>query len=123
MANIDNNEDILDSRDVIDRIEELESLVEDNEADADEVEELKVLKELAAEAEGSPDWIYGEVLIRDDYFVECAKQFAEDCGMVPKESSDWPMKHVSIDWEAAAAELQADYMDVDFDGVTYWIRA
>jgi hypothetical protein len=27
-----------------------------------------------------------------------------------------------IDWDQAARELQVDYFDVDFDGVTYWIR-
>jgi len=27
-----------------------------------------------------------------------------------------------IDWKAAARDLQVDYTEVDFDGVSYWIR-
>ena len=32
----------------------------------------------------------------------------------------WPNNH--LDWKAAAEELQLDYTEVDFDGVTYWTR-
>jgi hypothetical protein len=114
---VDNTQDILDSRDVIARIEELE---EDEEKTDNEKEELKILKELAEEASGSPDWPYGETLIRDSYFTEYAQDLAEDIGAINSESN-WPNN--CIDWEQAARELQMDYMSVDFDGVEYWIRA
>ena len=35
--------------------------------------------------------------------------------------SNWPFN--CIDWEKAAEELQQDYMSIDFDGVTYWMRS
>jgi hypothetical protein len=30
---------------------------------------------------------------------------------------------VGIDWEQAAYELKQDYTEVNFDGVSYWIRS
>jgi hypothetical protein len=118
-----NMDDVIDSRDVIERIEELEAelapAINVGGADADEIEELTTLKALAEEGEGSPDWEYGETLIRDSYFEEYAQQLAEDCGMVVE--TGWPNN--CIDWKQAAEELQQDYMSVEFDDVEYWIRA
>lgn len=134
-TSIDNGQDIIDSRDVIARIEalqdELAECAHDPEAMASddavivcdlwaEHEELIALKALAEEGEASPDWQYGEALIRDSYFTEYAHELAEDIDAVNK-SASWPLNH--IDWEAAAEALQADYVNCDFDGVTYWIRA
>lgn len=175
---ISNTDDVIDSRDVIARIEELEAerevlddvvdtasdavdeaqaAVEDIEdEDSDEFQtasdalieaqdelvaakealieweedsdlggELVVLKKLADDAESSPDWIHGETLIRDDYFVEHTEQLIDECWDMPKEmnSGDWPWRHIKIDYDAAAEELKADYFEVDYDGVSYWIRA
>lgn len=151
----DNTDNIIDSRDVIARIEELESeradLVEvvtdaeaayseastdediedaerDREAAADALtewdndyaEELAALKSLADQCEGYGDWEYGETLIRESYFQDYAQQFAEDCGMIPKDLA-WPC--TCIDWEQACRELKTDYTEVDFDGVSYFMRA
>ena len=128
-------EDIIDSRDVIARIEELEAeqagLVEQLsegeisesdmlDFDREEGKELDALHELAEEAAPyAADWFYGEALIRYSYFEEYAQQLAEDCGMVNADAR-WPNNH--IDWEAAAAELEQDYTTVSFDGVDYFIR-
>lgn len=127
MREILNTEDVIDSRDVIDRIEELESDREDCETDDDRAEfdeefgdELRGLVALRDECEGSGDWKYGETLIRDSYFEDYAQELAEDCGMI-KRDFQWP--YTCIDWEQAARELQQDYMSVDFGGVTYWMRA
>ena len=141
---IDNSQDIIDSRDVIKRIEELESELQDSceeyneengtsydlEAfldleDPDEMvgydaEELKSLRKLAEEGEASPDWNYGETLIRESYFRDYAEELAEEIGAMPKDLK-WPCNH--IDWDAACDELKHDYLEVDFDGVTYFIRA
>lgn len=134
---ISNFDSILDSRDVINRIKDLEDereilqdaidecpddedckqdLVDWNDVEGDE---LAILKILAEEAEYSPDWHYGETLIRDSYFTEYAQQFAEDIGAI-EDNTQWPC--TCIDWELAASELQVDYMRVDFDGVDYWIK-
>ena len=119
---ISNAQDTIDSRDIIARIEELESVIEGAAGDAleDEHEELAALKALADQASGYvADWEYGEVLIRDSYFQEYAEQLAEDIGAINRNAS-WPNN--CIDWERAACELQADYTAVEFDGVTYWVR-
>ena len=120
---INNYEDMIDSRDVIARIEELESdleLASDDEEKEEIQEELNPLKELATEAEGyAADWNYGEQLIRDSYFTKYAQELAEDIGATNNEQS-WP--YTCIDWDQAANELKMDYTSVDFDGVDYWIR-
>jgi len=110
-------DDVIDSRTIIERIEELE---EQAERDEEEQAELAALKALAEDASGSPDWKYGETLIRASYFKDYAQELAEDTGMIP-DNAQWPCR--CIDWDQAARELQMDYMSVDFDGVTYWIRA
>jgi hypothetical protein len=138
---ISNMDDLIDSRDVIARIEELQdemdSFCEDNNIsdtergnadnekwmewdNSESADEFRILMALQDEAEGSPDWSYGETLIRDSYFVDYAQELAEDCGMVENDVK-WP--YTCINWEKAASELQYDYMQVDFDGVDYWIRA
>ena len=125
MANaIDNSLDVIDSRDVIARIEELESELcpsdESDGTDNAEREELATLVALADEASGyAADWQYGETLIRDSYFEEYAQELAEDVGAIDSNAT-WPNN--CIDWERATRELQMDYSAVDFDGVTYWIR-
>lgn len=168
---VDNGQDIIDSRDVIQRIAELEdehqtvldavtdaetalesfeetnpqweldeaqqdergalqetlksaqetaeTWSEDTENPCEECEELKILRALADEASGSPDWTYGETLIRDSYFREYAQDLANDIGAMP-DTSVWPC--TCIDWERAVEELQQDYMSVEFGDETYWIR-
>ena len=151
-----NTDDVIDSRDVIARIEELESeradlveatsevetavneaATEDDAEDAqtahadavtalaewhesDEGKELETLKALADQCEGYGDWAHGETLIRESYFRDYAMELAEDCGMIPKDLA-WPC--TCIDWEQACRELKMDYTEVDFDGVSYFMRA
>ena len=128
---ISNSQDVIDSRDVIARIAELEEERTDIEGqpdstdtlaawDEDYGDELKGLVALAEEAEGyAADWKYGETLIRDSYFTEYAEQLADDLGCIPVNAA-WPMS--CIDWDEAARQLQQDYTQVSFGGVDYWIR-
>ena len=117
---ISNTEDIIDSRDVIARLEYLREQNEAGAIDEDEVDELTELEGLAQEAEGyAADWQYGEALIRDTYFEDYARELAADIGAINPDAG-WPNN--CIDWERAARELRMDYTAVDFAGVTYWIR-
>jgi len=114
--------DVIDSRDVIARIEELENDRDDKNVGLleREVAELEALTALADEASDyAPDWQYGATLIRDSYFEDYAQELAEDIGAIDSNAT-WPNN--CIDWERATRELQMDYTEVDFDGVTYWIR-
>lgn len=119
-----NSDDVIDSRDVIEAIAALEAELEEAEGDrdleADILEQLDPLRELAEQGKNHvADWQWGEVLVRDSYFEEHAKQLADDIGAIDAKAG-WPMMH--IDWKAAAIHLQEDYTDLDFDGVTYWAR-
>jgi hypothetical protein len=128
-SEIDNNEQIIDSRDVVERITFLRNEIADLELNdnefTDEIENLKEeltkLKILDEDGrnEFSEEWEYGVGLIHEDYFVEYAEQLAEDIGAIDK-SAGWPSNY--IDWDAAASALKVDYNPIDFDGETYWAR-
>lgn len=114
---IDNSTDVLDSREIIERIEELASL---DTRTADEDDEMQALDKLSDEGSAySDDWKHGATLIRDSYFHVYAEEFADDIGAIDRDAG-WPLCH--IDWDAAADALKADYTAVEFDGVTYWVR-
>lgn len=145
----DNDDDYVDSRDVIKRIDDLEGEVGDDVAqdyyalsdegwkalpETDrklliekhaEVEhlsnELEELVKLKAleEACDSSEWKHGVTLIRYDYFETYAQETAEEIGAIAKDAS-WPAMY--IDWERAADALKMDYTVVEWDGVTYYYR-
>lgn len=112
-----NSDDIIDSRDVIARINEMENELEEGAAPCDE---LVILRKLQDEASNSADWEHGETLIRGSYFKEYAQQLADDIGAVNNDAT-WPNN--CIDWDRATRELKMDYTEVDFDGVEYLIRS
>lgn len=123
------SDDVIDSRDVIEAIAEIESELDDMQAsgtepDSDEraelVDELSRLRDFAAAGESLADWQYGEALVRDSYFEDYARELADDIGAVDKDHG-WPSSF--IDWPAAADALKQDYTPIEFDGVTYWGRS
>jgi len=116
MEPINNYEDVIDSRDIIDRIEELES---DEGLEGEEKEELKNLKALTEQANSS-EWEHGQGLIRESYWAEYCEELCKDIGDIP-ENLPWYIEN-HIDWEGVSREIAADYAQVDFDGVTYYIR-
>jgi len=114
---ISNNDDIIDSRDVIARIDWLYDSFQPG--DPEEAEYLS-LTALAEQGENdAEDWLYGATLIRYSYFTDYARDYVteiygESVGNVP----DW----VVVDWEATAENLATDYTELTFDGVTYLVR-
>lgn len=139
-------DDVIDSRDVIERIEELgeeladklnavtktddwnsENISEGNyqfmvnslpESDKDDIEEYWMLVALAEECEQySSDWIHGETLIRYSYFEDYMDEMIEDCYELPKDLPYW--MSIKLDYEA----LKQDYNEVEFGDVTYYIRS
>lgn len=65
------------------------------------------------------DWSHGETIVADSYFEEYAEEFAGDVGLINSDAR-WPNN--CIDWAKAAAQLQQDFTEVEYDGRTYWIR-
>ena len=139
MEDISNTQDTIDSQDIIQRIEELEEIIiiyeeeltewenEEDQSDnnpedpLDEREELEILKALAKEASGSPDWPYGTTLIHESYFTDYCEELCKDIGELPQNLPWYIANH--IDWEGVAEEIKADYIEVDFDCESYFIRA
>jgi len=142
MVDIDNPFDkggILDSRDVITYLSELESHLESlkedlanwendggprPEVDPSGIAELgqhyNDLQEFCEECSGySSDWTYGETLIPEDEFTDYVKQLVEDIGDLPRELP----AYIVIDWDATADNLKVDYTEVEFEGTTYFIRS
>ena len=119
-----NSDDVIDSRDVIERIEELEGYEGlqdkiDNLIEDDDAKELVALRQLQEEAEGyAPDWKHGATLIRRSHWPEYAEEMCKDIGDLPR---DLP-GYLVIDWAKTADNLEVDYTTVDFDGVEYLIR-
>lgn len=119
-------EDIIDVRDLIERIEELQS---DFDLDPDllgeeEREELQTLLAILEDLKGCGgdeqwrgDW-YPITLIRESYFTDYVQELLEDCGEIPR---DLP-HYIHIDWEATARNVMVDYSTVTIDGVDYLYR-
>lgn len=136
MTEVNNTYDEIFSRDVFDRVGELELELEGLESGLDNLDcvggkvdvaidelkdEWKPLRDFADELiDASPDAPDGIAVIRDSYFTEYAQDLAEDIVAIDY-NANWPFYH--IDWDAAADSLKQDYTEVDFDGVAYFIRS
>ena len=136
---ISNTQDIIDSRDILERIADLRSEWAENTGDdpddyvltgddwavglgEDGAAEMAALTSLvdALRNLGGDTPENGIPLVHEAYFEDYARELAEDIGAVDREAA-WPLGY--IDWEAAAAALLMDYSSVDFDGQTYWVRS
>lgn len=119
--------DIIDVRDIIVRVEELEKIVEEGGLDAvhgaDNQERMRLqflLDELAGnggDEQWRGDW-YPTTLVRDSQFTDYARELLEDCGTIPRDLPDW----VEIDWERTARNVRMDYTATEINGATYWYR-
>lgn len=118
--------DVIDSRDVIARIEELEELTDisaeeltpassaEHFANMEELEKLTAFRDKVAPY--CDDWEYGESLIAADYFTEYTKELVSDCYELKLPS------FVEVDWEATAEHCKVDYTTAELEGVTFYFR-
>ena len=116
-------DDYMDSRDIQERIEELELALEDedtDEGDRDDIqEELDGWYQVKSEvAESNPEWDDGITFIAYEKFDDYVKEFCEDCGDIPRNLPDY----IVIDWQATADNLQVDYTEVEIQGSIYLFR-
>jgi antirestriction protein len=114
----------LDLRDLATELEDLRGRAQDPDDTLDEDELERLVDLVALEDEIGDLNLYsdhsGPEMIREDTFVEYAKELADDMGAVPAEFS-WPASY--IDWEAAARDLAMDYSLVRFDGRDWYVRS
>jgi hypothetical protein len=122
-------DDTIDVRDIIERIEELESSKDDHEAEPDnghwsddDTEEMQTLADLMDELKGNGgdeqwrgDW-YPVTLIRESHFEEAMDELVADCYKWPKDLPSFMT--ITLDYVA----LQQDYSTVEIDGVTFFYR-
>lgn len=115
-TDFDQYTDMIDTRDIIARIAELEE-EPDLANDDDELVDLTAFADDLGSA--CPDFGYGATVVHEDYFEDYARQFAEDIGAIPSDTS-WPC--TCINWEEAAHQLRQDYTAVEYRGQTFWVR-
>ena len=135
--------DVLDSRDLQKRldeleneleelIEELEDAEEENEETSiedakqaikewkdenrEELDELLSLKDISG-----AEWDYGITFIAEEDFEEYAQELAADLYGEEIRNAHWPFD--CIDWEQAAGALRQDYSSIDYQGTTYLFRS
>jgi hypothetical protein len=135
-------DDIIDTRDVQERIEELceELDIEedgtpheydegdekpeplDDDVRAELEEELRELLELKAEVEAYSGDTFesGITMIANSHFVQYAQDFAADMHGDALHENAWPFDN--INWEGAASDLQMDYTEVSFRSYNFWVR-
>ena len=127
-------QNVIDSRDIVERVNEIEediAAIDDDAlpdveghiaADRKELQdELDILNELVEVIDGySGDSAKdGVTLVAESYWVEYAQELADDIGALPKEFS-WPTSY--IDWDRAASDLKMDYTSVQIGSEDYWFR-
>jgi hypothetical protein len=125
MKTLNLNDDVIDSRDIVERITELESNIDDATGYPESGEtlesmnaELVTLKAIIDEINdyAGDDCSDGVTLVNEAYFEEYMDDMIEDCYTLPKDLPSW-MK-VTYDYEA----LKQDYTTVEIDGTTYYYR-
>lgn len=126
----------LDTRDLQERLEELEGERTDlqeavNDAEGEEekqtaheeldvwegdnLEELEALWKLKDEVS---EWDDGNTLVPEDDWIDYVEEMLKDYGYLPPEIP-W---YIEIDWEKTAENIAQDYGTVDYLGTTYYYR-
>jgi hypothetical protein len=110
----------LDTRDLQDRLEELECALDDPDG-LDEQEQAE-LEELTSLSEEISEWQDGATMIPEGDFKEYAMELATDTGAMTEEAfSQWSF--TCIDWDDAANDLATDYTTVEYQGTSYYVRS
>ena len=117
------DDNIIDGRDIRDRIDGLEALDAPTEEESAELTDLTAFLHEAMQYNSDAD--AGETIIAESHFVDYIKEIIDDCYALPKEltSGEWPYRHITIDYEAAAEEAKADYVELTFRGRNFYIQA
>lgn len=112
---------LIDSRDVIARLDFLTVLDETGALDSDDRIEMFALERAIENidrfsVEGAAA---GVTLIRDEFFVEYVQSLAKWCGDIPEANRRSP---VVVDWEATAESYRKDFASLELAGARYWFQ-
>ncbi len=111
-------QDVIESRDIIERLDELES--DEDSLDDNDKEELEVLREFKNAFGDHDDWKHGIAIINRSYFVEHVKELLADIG-IPENLENFP-SYIAIDWDATANNIERDYSSYDINGTEFLAR-
>lgn len=111
-------QDVIESRDIIERLDELES--DEDSLDDNDKEELEVLREFKNAFGDHDDWKRGIAIINRSYFVEHVKELLADIG-IPENLENFP-SYIAIDWDATANNIERDYSSYDINGTEFLAR-
>ena len=114
MFDLTSSPELFDSREVIERIEELEA-VPTIDREPDDQEELDALYALQDKAECLDGWEHGETFIRDDYFSDYVEELLKEVGYIPDNLPEW----IIIDWQETADTTHAAYTVFELMGTPY----
>jgi len=146
MKHLNLSASVIDSRDIIDRLETLqndrqllqdavddgpeedvdgsgvdlleECICELKEWDEEFGEELKILQEVNSLGESVHDWEDGVTLISEDYWVDYCQELCKDIGDIP----DNIPGYLAIDWDQTADNIKHDYSVIEINGIDYYYR-
>jgi len=149
---ISNNDNVVDSRDIIERIEELSDEIS-GEAETNDKESEILIEWLDNPETEYPEFEEGSPTLTDAIRELCdeyrilkeleseAEGYASDwqygealiresywieyCEELCIDIGDLPKNipsYIEIDWDATAENIKADYTELDWDGVGYYIR-
>jgi hypothetical protein len=134
--------DIVDTRMIIERIEELESDHMEDDGDminvglwdtAERAEYqglMEIIEEIGEQACRDEVTLIHERYFRDyvkQYYIDAGREYHEVTGRFRREMRHVPMEEMitrapfkHIDWQAMADEDQSDYQEIGIDGDTYY---
>lgn len=104
----DLDDDDVDSAEVLDAVGKLNGFTEEQQ------DELTALEDAISEI-GETYAEDGVILIPENEFVEYAEQVCKENGYVDKNIPWW----IVIDWDATADNIRQDYSEVEIEGETY----
>lgn len=90
---------------------------------------LRTMAELESDISELEDFLHeisgyhtDDYLINESYWPDYVRSYVSD--VVPDmSSSDWPMCHMTMDWDSVADELRADFAEASIGDVTFYFRA
>jgi hypothetical protein len=112
--------DLIDTREIADRIEYLQFLDNDDidpEFWEDEIEELAKLRQVMTDVFGSGADDDSVTLISDSYWKRYADEYADEVF-----SLDDTGAAQYFEYSRFADDYQSDFSELVFDGVTYWYQ-
>tara|TARA_Y100001938_G_C7943012_1_gene355287 strand:- start:410 stop:781 length:372 start_codon:yes stop_codon:yes gene_type:complete len=114
------DQDTLDSRDLEERIIELEK---DNNLTDEEKEEYNQLIAIKNDCEDY-GWEHGIYFISEYYWVTYCEDFAYDCGYMEtfKSNNGYNPLSYCVDWEKWADQVKMDYSSITFNNRDYYWR-